>query len=480
MLYITHDLALRPLPRRPHDGHVRRRTRRGRRRAGRHGRTPPTPTPACCCRPFPTPNGPAATTRSSAPGCARRSSTPRPAPTATTAVQPHRAGPPHRRRERRTAPLGALPSARTRLRHRPPRPEGHRPAGREATDDPRKQRPPPHDPRPHPAVRHSRRRGAGRTRPARPAPPPLPLHLARRLAQRPQRAEPLERRLPPLLPVQPARRRPPPHPLGPRHQYRPRALGPTSQSPWCPARTARTATAAGPVSWWTTGECRRSSTRAGTASIELPCVARGSADLRYWTKDPANPVITAPPEGVDITAFRDHCVWREGRAVWRQLVGSGIRGVGGTAFLYESDDLRSWRYVGPLLIGDASQNQGELDWTGTMWECVDLFRSIEDGARRPGLLRLGRGHHPPPPVLDRPLPGRHLHPDRPPPPRLRRPLLLRPPVHPRRARPTHHVRLAPGGPDGRGERAGRLVRRDVPAEGRHARHGRQPAPGPGA
>lgn len=58
---------------------------------------------------------------------------------------------------------------------------------------------------------------------------------------------------------------------------------------------------------------------------ELPCVARGSADLRYWTKDPANPVITAPPEGTDITAFRDHCVWQEGQ-VWRQLVGSGIRG----------------------------------------------------------------------------------------------------------------------------------------------------------
>ncbi|MFH7340771.1 glycoside hydrolase family 32 protein [Streptomyces sp. KHY 26] len=105
---------------------------------------------------------------------------------------------------------------------------------------------------------------------------------------------------------------------------------------------------------------------------ELPCVARGSTDLRYWTKDPANPVVTAPPEGVDITAFRDHCVWREGQ-VWRQLIGSGIRGVGGTAFLYESDDLRSWRYVGPLLTGDAAQNRGQLDWTGTMWECVDLF-----------------------------------------------------------------------------------------------------------
>ncbi|WP_318212773.1 MULTISPECIES: glycoside hydrolase family 32 protein [unclassified Streptomyces] len=107
---------------------------------------------------------------------------------------------------------------------------------------------------------------------------------------------------------------------------------------------------------------------------ELPCVATGSPDLRHWTKDPGNPVIAAPPTGLDVTAYRDHCVWREG-ALWRQLVGSGIRGRGGTAFLYESADLRDWRYVGPLLVGDASEGGAtDLDWTGTMWECVDLFR----------------------------------------------------------------------------------------------------------
>ncbi|WP_314323667.1 glycoside hydrolase family 32 protein [Paenarthrobacter ilicis] len=111
---------------------------------------------------------------------------------------------------------------------------------------------------------------------------------------------------------------------------------------------------------------------------ELPCVAVGSPDLLVWTKDPGNPVIAAPPAGVDITAYRDHCVWREG-TTWRHLVGSGIRGRGGTAFLYESGDLRSWNYVGPLFIGDASQGDpAGTDWTGTMWECVDLFRA--DGA----------------------------------------------------------------------------------------------------
>lgn len=108
---------------------------------------------------------------------------------------------------------------------------------------------------------------------------------------------------------------------------------------------------------------------------ELPCVAVGSADLLSWSKVPENPVIAAPPAGVDITAYRDHCVWREG-TTWRQLVGSGIRGRGGTAFLYESSDLRSWDYIGPLFIGDASQGDpADTDWTGTMWECVDLFRA---------------------------------------------------------------------------------------------------------
>ncbi|ATW52092.1 glycoside hydrolase family 32 protein [Streptomyces peucetius] len=107
---------------------------------------------------------------------------------------------------------------------------------------------------------------------------------------------------------------------------------------------------------------------------ELPCVATGSTDLRHWKKDPANPVIAAPPAGVDLTAYRDHCVWREG-TLWRQLVGSGIRGEGGTALLYESDDLRNWRYVGPLFTGDATHAAaGDPDWSGTMWECVDLFR----------------------------------------------------------------------------------------------------------
>ena len=103
---------------------------------------------------------------------------------------------------------------------------------------------------------------------------------------------------------------------------------------------------------------------------QLPCLAVGDATLDTWTKYPGNPLLAGPPPGTDTTAFRDHCVWRDGET-WYQLIGSGFTGRGGAALLYESADLRSWDYRGPILVGDADES--DPLWTGTMWECVDLF-----------------------------------------------------------------------------------------------------------
>ena len=109
------------------------------------------------------------------------------------------------------------------------------------------------------------------------------------------------------------------------------------------------------------------------AGVELPCLATGSADLLTWTKDPANPVISEPPRS-GLSGFRDHCVWREGDR-WRMLIGAGVSEVGGFAALYESADLRSWTYRGPMLSGSAyNRAQDDATWTGTMWECAELFR----------------------------------------------------------------------------------------------------------
>lgn len=120
--------------------------------------------------------------------------------------------------------------------------------------------------------------------------------------------------------------------------------------------------------------------------LETCCLAVGTPDLTHWTKEPGNPVL-ATPDGLDLVALRDHCVWREGGR-WRQLIGAGLRGVGGTALLFESDNLRAWRYLGPLVVGDPSGATlggapGEPDWSADMWECVDFFRLAPEGTSAP-------------------------------------------------------------------------------------------------
>lgn len=109
---------------------------------------------------------------------------------------------------------------------------------------------------------------------------------------------------------------------------------------------------------------------------ELACLAEGNDTLDEWTPR-AQPIIAKRPQGEPLTAYRDHCVWSE-NGTWRQLIGSGIQGRGGCAFLYESDDLISWSELGPLVVGDAggAGDLNNVEWTGTMWECVDFFRMV--------------------------------------------------------------------------------------------------------
>ncbi|MFN8504535.1 glycoside hydrolase family 32 protein [Kouleothrix sp.] len=100
------------------------------------------------------------------------------------------------------------------------------------------------------------------------------------------------------------------------------------------------------------------------------CVATSADGMQTWQKFAGNPVIAAPPPGLDLVEYRDHTIWQED-AVWYQLIGSGIRGAGGAALLYRSADLYAWEYVGPLCVGDARTTAPV--WTGSMWECPDFF-----------------------------------------------------------------------------------------------------------
>lgn len=98
---------------------------------------------------------------------------------------------------------------------------------------------------------------------------------------------------------------------------------------------------------------------------ESQCIAVGTDDLIDWVKHENNPVIAAPPPGLEVTGFRDPCVWREGDT-WYMVIGSGIQDVGGTILLYRSPDLINWEYIHPALIGDK-------DETALMWECPGFF-----------------------------------------------------------------------------------------------------------
>ncbi len=106
-----------------------------------------------------------------------------------------------------------------------------------------------------------------------------------------------------------------------------------------------------------------------SAQSQVTCLALGSDDLITWEKHPANPIVTPESTGLDLVGFRDPSVWREGNR-WYQLVGAGIRDVGGAVLLYSSQNLINWVYLGPLLVGD---KRDRPLWTGSVWECPQLL-----------------------------------------------------------------------------------------------------------
>lgn len=94
--------------------------------------------------------------------------------------------------------------------------------------------------------------------------------------------------------------------------------------------------------------------------------------MRTWQKA-RDPILSSPPDALNVTGFRDPCLWREGDE-WRMVLGSGVAGKGGAILLYRSTDLRHWTYLHPLIEGSPSTSKSvnPVD-TGEMWECPDFF-----------------------------------------------------------------------------------------------------------
>ncbi len=105
---------------------------------------------------------------------------------------------------------------------------------------------------------------------------------------------------------------------------------------------------------------------------ELACLAfPEDEDLATWRKFEGNPVIPGTPPDVPVTILRDHTLWREGDT-WYMGIGSGLAGEGGAVLLYQSTDLRNWRYLHPLAVEQPELNEGGRN-ISTGWECPDFF-----------------------------------------------------------------------------------------------------------
>jgi sucrose-6-phosphate hydrolase SacC (GH32 family) len=98
------------------------------------------------------------------------------------------------------------------------------------------------------------------------------------------------------------------------------------------------------------------------------CLAT-SSDGVHFTKHAANPVIAATPDSAVYPEFRDPFVWREQDRFYL-LIGSAVKGRGGTALLYRSDDLVHWEFRKPLLVGDREKS-------GIFWE-MPIFVKVGD------------------------------------------------------------------------------------------------------
>lgn len=91
------------------------------------------------------------------------------------------------------------------------------------------------------------------------------------------------------------------------------------------------------------------------------------AEWREWRK---SDVLVEAPGGLDLIAFRDPFVRREGSG-WRMFVGAAHRDETAMALAWTSSDLRSWTYDGVVL----SRPTAERDpvWMGALWECPQFF-----------------------------------------------------------------------------------------------------------
>jgi beta-fructofuranosidase len=110
-------------------------------------------------------------------------------------------------------------------------------------------------------------------------------------------------------------------------------------------------------------------------SVEQPGIGVGRVrvatpiDARWinWRK---GAVVAEAPAGVELFAYRDPFVFRDGTQ-WRMWVGAALKDDSAAALSYVSDDLRQWAYDG--VAARRARKDRDPVWTGALWECPQLL-----------------------------------------------------------------------------------------------------------
>lgn len=112
----------------------------------------------------------------------------------------------------------------------------------------------------------------------------------------------------------------------------------------------------------------------GNILREVQCLAiANDAELKSWTKL-SEPVLAAPPAGMDVSGFRDPSLWRQGDW-WYMVVGSGIVNKGGMVLLYKSKDLRNWQFMHVFASRENSAVvMHQVPYPREVWECPEIFQ----------------------------------------------------------------------------------------------------------
>jgi beta-fructofuranosidase len=119
----------------------------------------------------------------------------------------------------------------------------------------------------------------------------------------------------------------------------------------------------------------------GDAALFYTSVSRADLDHgRVRVAEPADSewgawrkgeFVAEPPAGLELTAYRDPFVFRDGDG-WSMLLGAGLVDGSGAVLAYASPDLTAWTYRG--VAAARSGDEREPVWTGHVWECPQLVR----------------------------------------------------------------------------------------------------------